>query len=63
MRKTIVRIAAALTVLAFATPVLACGDKATTASTEKSGQKGSAKVATAEKAPAKGAPKTSTAAN
>jgi hypothetical protein len=54
MRKTIVRIAAALTVLAFATPVLACGEKATTASTEKSSPKGSAKVATAGKAPASG---------
>jgi hypothetical protein len=54
MRKTIVRIAAALTVLAFATPVLACGEKATTASTEKSSTKGSAKVATAGKAPASG---------
>ncbi len=54
MRKTIVRTAAALTVLAFATPVLACGEKATTASTEKSSTKDGAKVAKAGKAPASG---------
>jgi hypothetical protein len=57
MRKTIVRVAAALTVLAFATPVLACGEKATTASTEKSSTKSSGKVASSQKAPASGAAK------
>jgi hypothetical protein len=59
MRKNLLRIAAALTVLAFAAPVLACGDKASTASTEKSEKKGSSKVATSEKSTAKPA----TAAN
>jgi len=58
--KTAIRIAAALTALAFATPVLACGDqKPTTASAEKDSSK---KQAGAEKTKDKTAVKTATAA-
>jgi hypothetical protein len=59
--KTALRIAAALTALAFATPVLACGDqKPTTASAEKDSSK--QQQAGAEKTKDKAAVKTATAA-
>jgi hypothetical protein len=51
--KTVLRIAAALAVLAFATPVLACGDaKTTAASSEKGDASKKQQTASADKAAA-----------
>jgi hypothetical protein len=61
MKKNLIRIAAAVTVLAFATPVLACSDaKTTTASNEKN-DSGKKQTASAAKASDSTAVKTATA--
>jgi Cu/Ag efflux protein CusF len=63
MKKLAIRLASALALLAFASPALACGDKATTASTEKSDKATKKEVAKAEKSATKTTVKTATASN
>ena len=61
MKKNLIRIAAALTVLAFATPVLACSETKTTSASNEKSDSNKKQAASAEKASDKAAVKTATA--